>query len=264
MVLVSIHVRPTSGYHHPNKVDRLAIDSSDRLETIQEKYSTSGTTRTRLYHGNHELPPNSSVGSHDFDDGIILECCRSPAMSAALSACLKDLEDIKRLPEWERDADHLMGILQTPEYVRDDRDHEMWTNWNNDKLKTRQINLATMKSVLQRQDRYQVHDLPKCDDCLSLYEALEEHGVWTGGIGSSAGGGQQYSSARSISSHTPWTTPADATVNRRLQVKPFASGRGMIEFPLTVSPSGQTGHGDTSGISVAFVAFVAFCFWVCV
>ena len=181
MVQVSIYVRPTSGYHYPNKVDRLLIDSSDRLETIQEKYSTSGTTRTRLYHGNHELPPNSSIGSHNFDDGIILECCRSPSMSAALSACLKDLENIKRLSEGERNVENLMNILQTPEDVRDDRNHEMWTNWNNDKLKTRQINLATMKSALQRQDRYQVHDLPKCDDCQSLYVALEKHGVWTGG-----------------------------------------------------------------------------------
>ena len=44
MVQVSIHVRPRNGYHYPNKIDRLEIDSADRLETIQEKYSTAGST----------------------------------------------------------------------------------------------------------------------------------------------------------------------------------------------------------------------------
>ncbi|KAL3809366.1 hypothetical protein ACHAXA_004369 [Cyclostephanos tholiformis] len=32
----------------------------------------------------------TSIGSHNIDDGALLECCRSPAMSAAVSACLKD------------------------------------------------------------------------------------------------------------------------------------------------------------------------------
>lgn len=181
MVLVSIHVRPTSGYHHPNKIDHLLIDSAERLETIQEKYSTAGSSTTRLYYGDHELPLNSSIGSHNFDDGTILECCRSPAMSAALTACLKDFEKIKKLSVQERTMENLMKVLQTPTHIRNDPDHEMWESWSNDKLKTRTINLATIKAVLQRQGRYHVHDLPKCTDCPSLFAALEQHNVWTGG-----------------------------------------------------------------------------------
>ena len=113
MVQVSIFVRPTPGYHYPNKIDRVDIDSSARLESIQEKYTTTGTT-TRLYHGGHELPLNSSIGSHNFDEGAILECCRSPELSSALSAVLKDLDEIKKLREEERTRHKLMGILQLP------------------------------------------------------------------------------------------------------------------------------------------------------
>ena len=72
MVQVSINVRPRNGYHYPNKIDRLDIDSADRLETIQEKYSTAGST-TRLYYGRHELPLNSSVGSHNLPEHAIIE-----------------------------------------------------------------------------------------------------------------------------------------------------------------------------------------------
>ncbi len=185
MILVSIHIRPTSGYHHPNKVDHLNIDSAERLETIQEKYSNNSSTgsTTRLYFGRHELPLNSSIGSHNFVDGAILECCPSPTMSAALSACLKDFEKIKKLPLRNRTMENLMHILQTPEYIQMNPDHKMWDhyNWTNDRLKSRTINLATIKAVLQRQGRYHVHDLPKCVDCQSLFEALEQHQVWTGG-----------------------------------------------------------------------------------
>jgi ERCC4-type nuclease len=179
MVQVSIHIRPTTGYHYPNKIDHLQIDSADRLETIQQRYSTAGST-TRLYYGGHELPLNSSIGSHDFDDGAILECCRSPAMSAALTACLNDFERIRKIPASDRTMENLIRILQTPVHIKSDRDHEMWESWTNDRLKTRTINLATIKAVLQRQHRYHVHDLPICDDCHSLYLALEKHKVWTG------------------------------------------------------------------------------------
>lgn len=187
MVQVSICVRPTTGYHHPNKIDHLRIDSADRLETIQEKYSTVGST-TRLYHGDHELPLNSSIGSHNLDDGTIIECCRSPAVSAALTACLKDFEMIKKLPAKDRTMENLIRILQTPASIERDRDHEMWESWSDDRLKTRTINLATIKAVLQRQHRYHVHDLPKCDDCHSLFLALEAHKVWTGGNDKTSGG----------------------------------------------------------------------------
>ena len=38
-----------------------------------------------------------------------------------------------------------------------------------------------MKAVLQRQDQYQVHGLPRCNDCQILYDALQSHNVWSGG-----------------------------------------------------------------------------------
>ena len=82
---------------------------------------------------------------------------------------------------WDRTRENLINILQVPAAIRNDSEHEMWSSWNDEKLKSRQINLATIKSVLQRQNRYQVHDLEKCDDCQQLFDALEEHKVWTGG-----------------------------------------------------------------------------------
>lgn len=179
---IKIRVRPTQGYHYPGRIDHIQIDSSARLETIQEKCSTQGST-TRLYYGQHELPLNSSIGSHNFDDDAIIECCRSPGLSAALSACLKDLDAVKKLRAADRNRVNLMRILQTPLHIQNDPEHEIWqpSSWTNDSVKSRTINFAIMKSVLQRQDRYQVHDLPRCNDCQSLYDALQAHNVWTGG-----------------------------------------------------------------------------------
>lgn len=179
---IKIRVRPTQGYHYPGRIDDIEIDSSARLETIQEKYSTQGST-TRLYHGQHELPLNSSIGSHNFEDNAIIECCRSPALSAALSACLKDMDEINKLQPVERNRVNLMSILQTPLHVESDAEHEIWqpTSWTDESIKSRTINFAIIKSVLQRQDRYQVHDLPHCSDCQSLHDALQADGVWTGG-----------------------------------------------------------------------------------
>ena len=68
MVQVRIRVRPTAAYHAPNKVETITIDSHERLEKIQEKYSTAGNgSKTRLYFEGEgrELPLNGSVGSQD-------------------------------------------------------------------------------------------------------------------------------------------------------------------------------------------------------
>lgn len=237
MVQVSIHVRPTTAYHHPNKIDHLLIDSVDRLEIIQEKFSTAGST-TRLYYGDHELPLNSSIGSHNFDDGAILECCRSPAMSAALSACLKDFDKIKKLPVQDRTMENLISILQTPANVQNDPDHEIWENWSNDKLKTRTINLATIKAVLQRQHRYNVHDLPKCNDCQSLFDALEEHSVWTGGNNNGTSTGRSFKQHAHI--FKPQKKDGNPTTNwilvqEKLRIqnnirREFATSTGSLQF----------------------------------
>eukprot|EP00804_Cyclotella_cryptica_P007596 CCRYP_010668-RB/>CCRYP_010668-RB protein AED:0.07 eAED:0.07 QI:256/-1/1/1/-1/0/1/0/1119 len=185
---IRIRVRPKEGYHYPSRIDELHIDSSARLETIQANYSTQGST-TRLYYGQYELPLNSSVGSHNFDDGAILECCRSPAISAALSACLKDLDAVRKIRSGNRHRQHLMDVLQTPLHIRNDPTHDIWqaASWTDESLKSRTINFATMKAVIQRQDRYQVHDLPQCHDALTLYHALQDHNVWSGGTTQSRG-----------------------------------------------------------------------------
>jgi hypothetical protein len=74
--------------------------------------------------------------------------------------------------------------------------------------------------------------------------------------GVTAGGGQQYGSANVISVQISGRTPAAAKTRRRSHVIPLASGRGMIELPGTVSPSGQIGHGTLVGAAVVFVVFV--------
>eukprot|EP00956_Cyclotella_meneghiniana_P025439 scaffold53090_cov57-Cyclotella_meneghiniana.AAC.5 len=171
---IRIRVRPRQGYHYPYKIDDLEIDSSARLETIQENYSTQGST-TRLYYGAHELPLNSSIGSHNLDDGAIIECCRSPGLAAALSACLKDLDAVKKLRPDDRHRQNLMTILQTPPQVESDPSHDIWkaTSWSDDSIKSRIINFATMKAVLQRQDRYQIKRSFQFDNN-SSHDYLEE------------------------------------------------------------------------------------------
>jgi hypothetical protein len=182
MVLVPIRVRTKQSYHYPGKIEKLQIESHQRLEEIVARYPTTGST-TRLYHGAYELPLNSSVGSHNLPDHVILECCRSPAMSAALSAVLKDFNKIKELPPASRNREHLLHILQTPDHIRNNPHHSMWQpdTWNADRLKNRHINVAILKNVLQRADRYQLYDLPQCNDCESLYQAVMSHHVWNGG-----------------------------------------------------------------------------------
>lgn len=182
MVRVPIRVRPLQGYHYPHKIDLIEMESHERLEAISQRYSTAGST-TKLYKGPNELPLNSSIGSHNLQDYTILECCRSPDISAALTAVMKDLNRIRDIPPESRDRENLIKILQTPEEIRNNPNHEIWqvNSWSPDRLKTRTINCAIIKAVLQRQDRFQGHDLPQCNDCQSLYDALMAHNVWNGG-----------------------------------------------------------------------------------
>ena len=183
--------------HYPDKIDSLVLDSFDRLESIQQKYSKAGSnTKTRLYFAGLELALNSSIGSHNFDNDAIIECCRSPALSAACTAVLKDFEELQQVPEGSRTREELMKWLTTPLNVHRDASHDIWkvSEWTNEKLKNRMINLALIKSVLQRQNRWEVHDLPECLTCLDLYRNLEEHKVWTGGRGNDGRNHRTFSS----------------------------------------------------------------------
>eukprot|EP00984_Skeletonema_dohrnii_P001841 scaffold611_cov72-Skeletonema_dohrnii-CCMP3373.AAC.1 len=127
MVQVRLRVRPTAAYHAPNKVETITIDSHERLEKIQEKYSTAGNgSKTRLYFEGRELPLNSSVASQDFQDNDTLECCNSPAISAALSACMKDLEEVKKLSYTRRHPGVLKQLLEVSTDVRNNSEHSIW------------------------------------------------------------------------------------------------------------------------------------------
>eukprot|EP00986_Skeletonema_menzelii_P001361 scaffold366_cov153-Skeletonema_menzelii.AAC.23 len=183
MVQVRLRVRPTAAYHAPNKVETITIGSHERLEKIQEKYSSAGNgSKTRLYFDGRELPLNSSVASQDFQDDDTLECCNSPAISAALSACMKDLEEVKKLSYTRRHPGVLKQLLEVSTDVRNNSEHGIWVsgNWTDEKIKARIINFAIMKAVVQRKDRWAVHDLPQCNDCQSLYDALQDHKVFKG------------------------------------------------------------------------------------
>lgn len=200
MVQVTLRVRPTSAYHAPNKVETITIDSHERLEKIQEKYTAAGSgSKTRLYFEGIELPLNSSVGSQNFSDNDVLECCRSPAISAALSACMKDLEEIKKLSYTRRHPGVLKQYLQVSTDIRNNPEHTIWisSNWTDEKIKARIINFAIMKAILQRKDRYAVHDLPQCNDCQSLYDALQSRNVWKGGGNNNNGNARSRSAFRS-------------------------------------------------------------------
>ncbi len=200
MVQVTLRVRPTSAYHAPNKVETITIDSHERLEKIQEKHTAAGSgSKTRLYFEGIELPLNSSVGSQNFSDNDVLECCRSPAISAALSACMKDLEELKKLSYSRRHPGVLKQKLQVSTDIRNHPEHTIWfsSSWTDEKIKARIINFAIMKAILQRKDRYGVYDLPQCNDCQSLYDALQSHNVWKGGGNNNNGNARSRSAFRS-------------------------------------------------------------------
>jgi len=194
MVQVTVRVRPKNGYTYPNKIKTVTLDSADRLEDLLQKHAsaTSATSATSshaaLYLNGRELPLNSSVASHNLDDGVILEACKSPLLSATISAVLRDLEYVqKKTKEEKRTKNLLKDVLQVPVYLVNENDDnsdnsskngDFWnlSSWTNEKLKQRIICLATIKKILQRDDRYAVHDIPLCTDCKSLYENLQP--VW--------------------------------------------------------------------------------------
>ncbi len=181
MVQVTLRVRPKNGYTYTSKIKTVIMDSSTRLEELLQRHGdgSAASSHAALYLYGRELPLNSSIASHNLEDGVILESCKSPNMSAAISAVLRDLERIKKsLHEGERRKDNLRDLLEVPdEYLRDNSyDATFWQTekWSDDSLKNRMICLATIKKMLQRDDRYAIHDLPHCTDCNSLHQSIQE------------------------------------------------------------------------------------------
>ena len=201
MVQVTVRVRPKNGYTYPNKIKTVTLESSCRLENLLQRHaasSASASSHAALYLNGRELPLNSSIASHNLDDGVVIESCKSPAVSAAISAVLRDLERIKTTTqEAERTKDVLVNMLQVPVRLLDDDDDDddnaiFWqTNkWGNESLKTRTICLATMKKILQRDDRYAIHDLPSVTDNESLYRHIQP--VWEHQNTTNAGRGRRW------------------------------------------------------------------------
>ena len=155
------------------------MESSTRLEELLHRHGemSAASSHAALYLYGQELPLNSSIASHNLEDGVIIESCKSPNMSAAISAVLRDLDRVKKtIQEGDRKKETL-GFLEVPnEYLQDNgEDAIFWQTerWSNDSLKNRTICLAIMKKILQRDDRYSIHDLPSCTDCHSLHQNIQ-------------------------------------------------------------------------------------------
>ena len=106
MVVLTVHIRPKNGYFKANKIRKVTVDSSQRLEEIVEKEKGC-----LLYSNGREIPLNSSFASNNIQDGEILESCSSPIMSAVLSAVLQDLNSIEKIPEQERTEERVRPLL---------------------------------------------------------------------------------------------------------------------------------------------------------
>jgi ERCC4-type nuclease len=179
MVQVTIRVRPKNGYTYVSKIKTVTMESSTRLEELLHRHGemSAASSHAALYLYGQELPLNSSIASHNLEDGVIIESCKSPNMSAAISAVLRDLDRVKKtIQEGDRKKETL-GFLEVPnEYLQDNgEDAIFWQTerWSNDSLKNRTICLAIMKKILQRDDRYSIHDLPSCTDCHSLHQNIQ-------------------------------------------------------------------------------------------
>jgi ERCC4-type nuclease len=171
MVQLSIVVRPKSGYSKANASRKITVDSSQRLEQILTdlKLPKKGAV---LYSHGKELPLNSSLASHNIQDGDVLESCASPNLSAILSAVLQDLNAVEKVPEEERTEERIKPLLDNADVVP-------WSDrWSFDDIKHRKICLATIKKALQRDDRFSDLLVPVCGDLTELHQFMETH-VWS-------------------------------------------------------------------------------------
>jgi hypothetical protein len=176
MVLLTIRVRPKNGYTYYNKIKTVQVDSSERLEKIISDLKLDKKTDA-LYHASSgkELPLNSSLASHNIQDGDALETCSSPLLSTVLSAVLRDLDDVQKLADEDRTENRLKLLLDGPML-------DPWPNrWSFEDVKRRTICVAFMKGVLQRDGRHAERLVPSCPDLTALYLFMKS--VWLVGPG---------------------------------------------------------------------------------
>ena len=180
MVQVTVRVRPKNGYTYAGKIKTETLGSEKRLEELLQRHgesNSSASSHAAFYFNGHELPLNTSIASQDLDDGVIIETCKSPNISAALSAVLRDIDAIGKVPEAVRTRETLTDSLQVPPHLLADNQEYagFWDvkRWNDESIKNRKICLAIMKKILQRDDRYAIHDLECCTDIESLNRYIQ-------------------------------------------------------------------------------------------
>jgi hypothetical protein len=173
MAPLTIVVRPKSGYAKPNQIRTIQVDTSQRVEAIisELKLDKKGTHFYSNQAGQlYELPLNSSLATHNIQNGTVLETCACPELSAVLSAVLQDLNAVDRLPSHQRTEEHIRPLL-------DGATLNPWSDrWSHEDIKTRIICLAMMKKCIQRQDRYESLFVPPCKDLHALCEFMQP--IW--------------------------------------------------------------------------------------
>jgi len=171
MVEIHIKVRPTSAYNSAGKVMSIRADTSQRIEDILSNLKLDKKGQS-FYVNGQEVPMNSSLASHNVQDGDILESCPCPKFSVVLSAVLRDLDAVERLSadtRTEASVRPLMdGALLDP-----------WPDrWSHEDIKPRTICLATMKNIIQRSGRYATVLPPPCQSLEELMEFMQT--IWGG------------------------------------------------------------------------------------
>jgi len=179
MVQLNLFIRPQRGYNVqcPNSIKHVTVDSSDRLEDIlaSVKIDKKGTF---LYSSTGlELPLNSSLASHNVQNGDIIETCSSPLLATILSAVISDLDAVEKLDEDHRSQDRIASLLDNPSLTESDWLADRWSVSN---VKRRGIQLKLIKNALERKGRHASLKPPPCNsDLHSLYKFIEESGVIT-------------------------------------------------------------------------------------
>jgi len=179
MVKLVVKIRPQRGYTFPNCIKQIEVDSSTRLEDILstvkiEKKGTFLYSPTGI-----EMPLNSSLASHNIQNGDIIETCSSPMLSAVLSAVVADLESVKETPEEYLSRDSIKNLLDCTDNTTILESDWNLDRWRSDHLQRRSTCLKTIKMALQRKDRFATKKVPPCHDLTSLFHFVKNNNVFS-------------------------------------------------------------------------------------
>ena len=151
----------------------IRVDTSQRIEDIIARLKLDKKGQY-FYVKGREVPMNSSLASHNVQDGDILESCPCPKFSAILSAVMRDLKAVvdKIGPSVARTEAKVRPLL-------DGASLDPWPDrWNDKVITSRIICLATMKEIIQRGGRFANIPPPACETLEELMEFMNT--VWRG------------------------------------------------------------------------------------